>query len=73
MTNYRFKLECPECRWIYNAVRPNGSHPVASLIKPEDDSFDGTVIEELHDCRNPKCRQAFSVYWFEPKQISIEA
>ena len=65
----KVKLECPECYWMFNVKRPNSSHPVASLKKPKENSFDGTIIEELHDCRNPKCRKTFSIYWFEPKRF----
>jgi hypothetical protein len=63
------KLECPECYWMFEASRPNGFHPVASLSKPKMENIDGSVIEELHDCRNPKCRESFSIYWFEPKRF----
>jgi hypothetical protein len=51
---------------MFNAERPNNFHPVASLSKPKKASFDGSVIEELHDCRDPKGRETFSICWFEP-------
>lgn len=51
---------------MFNAAIPNSAHPVASLSKPKENSFDGSVIEEVHDCRNPKCKETFSIYWFEP-------
>jgi len=65
----KVKLECPECYLMFDAEKPNSFHPVASLTKPKENSFDGTVVEELHDCRNPKCRETFSIYWFEPKRF----
>jgi hypothetical protein len=69
MKKDKLKLERPQCCWMFNDERPNSSHPVASLRKLKENSFEGSVIEELHDCRNPKCRQAFSIYWFEPKRF----
>jgi hypothetical protein len=69
VTENKVKLECPRCYWMFDAERPNGLHPLASLSKPMENSFDGSVIEELHDCRNPKCRKTFSIYWFELKRF----
>ena len=69
MTKDKVKLECPECYWMFETAKPNSFHPVASLNKPKENSFDGSVIEELYDCRNPKCRETFSIYWFEPKRF----
>ena len=69
VTEDKVKLECPQCYWMFDAARPNGFHPVASLSKPMENSVDGSVINELHDCRNPKCREALSIYWFEPKRF----
>jgi hypothetical protein len=69
VTKDKVKFECPQCYWMFNAERPNGFHPVASISKPKENSLDGSVIEELHDYRNPKCRESFSIYWFEPKRF----
>jgi len=69
VTKDKVKLECPQCYWMFDAVKPNSFHPVASLVKPKENSFDGSVVEELHYCRNPKCRETFSIYGFEPKRF----
>jgi len=54
---------------MFDAEKPNSFHPIASLIKPKENSFNGSVVEERHYCRNPKCMETFSVYWFEPKRF----
>jgi hypothetical protein len=69
VTEDEIKLECPQCYWIFDAERPNSFHPVASMSKPKENSADGSVIEELHNCRNPKCGKPFCIYWFEPKRF----
>ena len=66
MIKDKVKLECPKCYWMFDAARPNSAYPVASLSKPIENNVVGSVIEELHDCRNPKCKETFSIYWFEP-------
>lgn len=59
-------LECPNCHWIFKAKGPDRRHSVASLEEPQKSKVAGDVLEENHVCRNPKCKEAFTVYWFEP-------
>jgi hypothetical protein len=59
-------IECPNCHWILEAIRPDKRHSVASLEKPQKSKVVGDIVEENHVCRNPKCKKSFTVYWFEP-------
>ena len=58
-------LECPRCHWIFEAERPDGLHPTSSFEKPQKSSVKSDVIDKNHVCRNPKCKNAFTIYWFE--------
>jgi len=69
VTKDKVKLECPECYLMFDAEKPNSFHPVASLVKPKENSFDCSVVAERHYYRNPKYRETFSIYWFEPKRF----
>lgn len=57
-------LECPKCHWMFEAERPDGLRLTSSFEKPEKGSVEGDVIEQNYVCRNPKCKNAFTVYWF---------
>jgi hypothetical protein len=57
-------LECPRCHWMFEAERPDGLHLTSSFEKPQKSSVEGDVIEQNYVCRNPKCKNAFIVYWF---------
>ena len=59
-------LECPACHWVFEAERPDSRYPVASLEKPRKGDIIGDIKEENYVCRNPRCKKAFTVYWFEP-------
>jgi hypothetical protein len=58
-------LECPRCHWMFEAERPDGLHST-SFEKPQKRIVEGNVVEQKYVCRNPKCKNAFIVYWFEP-------
>jgi rubredoxin len=59
-------LECPDCNWVFEAKRPDSRHSLASLEKPQKGNISGDIKEENYVCRNPRCKKAFTVYWFEP-------
>jgi hypothetical protein len=59
-------LECPRCHWVFEAQRPDGAHPASSFEKPTEQSVEGNIMQNQHICRNPRCKKAFAVYWFEP-------
>jgi len=62
-------LECPNCHWLFEAKMTDKRHSVASLVEPQKGKVMGDIIEENRVCRNPKCKRAFTIYWFEPLQF----
>ena len=62
----KLTLECPYCNWIFEAAPPDNMHSAYSFEKPLRSSFYGDVIEQDLVCRNPKCKKAFTVYWYAP-------
>lgn len=62
------RVRCPSCAYLNEVEQPNTLHPRNSFDKPEEADVDGDVIEKIYDCRNEKCRNPFTVYWFMPKR-----
>ena len=62
----KLTLECPYCNWIFEAAPPDKIHSAYSFEKPLRSSFHGDVVEQDLVCRNPKCKKAFTVYWYAP-------
>jgi rubredoxin len=62
-------LECPKCHWIFKTERPDDLHPTSSFEKPQSRSVISDVIKKNHVCRNPKCKNAFLIYWFETDHL----
>ena len=66
MAKAKLALECPDCHWILEATPPNKIHSAYSYEKPLRGSFYGEVVKQDVVCRNPKCKKAFTIYWYAP-------
>jgi hypothetical protein len=62
----KLALECPYCDEIFEATPPDKIHSAYSFDKPLKGSFHGEVMEQDFVCQNPKCRKAFTIYWYAP-------
>lgn len=59
------KLECPKCHWIFEEMPPDSEHLVGSIDKPQKNIL-GKVEEQNHVCRNQRCKQSMTIYWYMP-------
>jgi len=62
------RLECPRCHWIFVVQQPDSAHFAWSFQKPLQDNIEGDLIKRDFVCRNPRCNEPITVYWYTPKQ-----
>jgi hypothetical protein len=67
MCKAKATLSCPNCKRKFQVTRPDSSHPLHSLEKPQEITVEGDVIEEDYYCKNPECNAKTRVYWYETK------
>ena len=60
------RLECPKCHWIFEVSPFDTKHLVASLEKPNENESLNDIKEIEHVCRNPECKESFTVYSYTP-------
>ena len=67
MCKGRVTLRCPNCNWQLEVTRPDSVHPSFSLGKPQENEVQGNIVEEVYNCKNPRCNAKITVYWYEAK------
>ena len=65
----KVRFECPKCHWIMRSQKPDDNHPIPSVAKPNANRVDHKVMIQNCICRNPRCKEAFVVYWSDPKDF----
>jgi hypothetical protein len=65
----RATLRCPLCKRRLEVTRPDSSHSLCSLEKPEDFEVEGAVVAQVYACKNPDCNSSVPVYWYESKML----
>jgi len=63
MATSKLVLECPFCAEIQEVDSPDAHHSAYST-KPLAQGYRGTVIKELRNCPNRKCRKPIVLYWY---------
>jgi hypothetical protein len=71
MSKKNILIRCPNpnCNYLNEVSPPDKLHPHYSLEKPKDSDVDGDVKDVVIDCRNEKCRQSITIYWYMPKRV----
>lgn len=56
---------CPECKKEQAVTRPDSFHNIWSFEKPRQDEVEGKVLDQVLECKNPNCKNNFTIYWYE--------
>jgi hypothetical protein len=65
----RVPFECPRCHRVMRGAKPDGKHPIPSIVNPCKSIIGSDVVIRKYVCENPKCKKTFVVYWFEPRDF----
>ena len=59
-----FILRCPKCDWTFETDRGDRFHPHCSTKKPEESDVVEDITTKVYDCRNTKCLNPITVYYY---------
>ena len=62
-------LRCPICTWTFEADKGDKLHPHCSTNKPKESDVTEDMIIRVYDCRNPKCLNPITVYYYRTKPV----